>query len=101
MKSCEWCDNQFKPSVTYQIYCSSICRDNATKEKIVERHKVLRRKKRKNKIRFCANGCGSTLSIYNDDVLCNNCSINNRQVAKKIKEIKVLMHDYEDKRRKK
>lgn len=100
MKTCEWCDNQFNPSVSYQIYCSPECRENATKEKIVERHKVLRRQKRKSKKRVCANGCGATLSIYNDDILCNNCGVNTKQVEKKIKEIKMLMHSYEDKRKK-
>lgn len=98
MKSCNWCENSFKPTVSYQIYCSTKCRDEATREKIVERHKVLKRKKRRDKIRFCAGACGTKLSIYNDDVMCNSCSINSKQVDKKIKEIRMLMHDYEDKR---
>ncbi len=98
MKLCSWCDNSFKPTVSYQIYCSTECRDNSTKEKIVERHKVLRRQKRKNKIRLCAGGCNTKLSIYNDDAMCNTCSINSKQVDKKIKEIKAMMHDYEDRR---
>lgn len=98
MKSCNWCENSFKPTVSYQIYCSTECRDAATKEKIVERHRVLRRQKRKSKIRFCAGNCGTKLSIYNDDIMCNSCSINSKQVDKKIKEIRMLMHDYEDKR---
>lgn len=96
MKLCSWCDNTFTPAVSYQIYCSSECRDKATKEKIVDRHKVLRRKKRKNKVRMCSGDCGTQLSVYNDENLCDVCSINNKQVIKKIKEIKGLMHDYED-----
>jgi hypothetical protein len=82
--------------VSYQIYCSAECREQATKEKIIDRHKVLRRKKRLNKTRMCSGGCGTKLSIYNDDTLCNVCSVNNKQVVKKIKEIRGLMHDYED-----
>lgn len=99
MKQCSWCDKLFKPTVSYQIYCSTECRDESTKQKIVERHKVLRRRKRKEKIRFCAGGCGTKLSLYNDDKMCNACSINSKQVNKKIKEIKDLMHDYEDRRK--
>jgi hypothetical protein len=98
VKLCNWCDNSFKPTVSYQIYCSTECRDNATKEKIVERHKVLRRQKRKDKVRMCAGGCNTKLSIYNDDVMCNTCSVNAKQVEKRIKEIKAMMHDYEDRR---
>jgi hypothetical protein len=96
VKLCSWCDKTFTPAVSYQIYCSSECREQATKEKIIDRHKVLRRKKRKDKIRMCSGGCGTKLSVYNDETLCNVCSINNKQVIKKIKEIKGLMHDYED-----
>lgn len=96
MKLCNWCDNSFTPTVSYQIYCSADCRNFATKEKITDRHKILRRKKRQNKVRMCSGGCGVQLSMYNDDSLCNSCSINNKQVVKKIKEIRGLMHDYED-----
>jgi hypothetical protein len=45
---------------------------------------------------MCSGGCGTKLSIYNDETLCNICSVNSKQVIKKIKEIKGLMHDYED-----
>ena len=95
MKLCSWCDNAFSPTVSYQIYCTTQCRDEATKEKISERHKILRRKKRRSKVRVCAGGCGTTLSVYNDEPMCNNCSVNDKQVNKKIKEIKGMMHDYE------
>jgi len=98
VKSCSWCENNFNPAVSYQIYCSTSCRDLATREKILERHKVLRRQKRRSKTRMCAGGCGIKLSIYNDDTMCGSCSVNSKQVDKKIKEIRMLMHDYEDKR---
>lgn len=92
MKSCSWCDNTFKPTVSYQIYCSVSCRDEATKEKIVARYVITKRNKRKNKSRPCA-GCGASLSIYNDDVLCNLCSINKKDVAKILRKIKGIAND--------
>lgn len=92
MKSCNWCDKTFKPAVTYQIYCSSICREQATKEKIVARYVVTKRNKRKNKIRLCVS-CGFSLSIYNDDLLCNSCEINPKDVAKILKKIKGIAND--------
>jgi hypothetical protein len=96
VKPCSWCDKPFKPSVSYQIYCSLECRNDATKEKINERHRILKRKKRKQKPRYCAGSCGMKLSVYNDEKYCNNCLIDRKQVDKKIKEIRMLMHDYED-----
>ena len=99
MKQCNWCDKAFRPSVSYQIYCSTECRDESTKEKIAERHKILRRKKRKDKTRFCASGCGTKLSLYNEDKVCNTCAINSKQVNKKIKEIKDFMNEHKDKRK--
>lgn len=88
MKLCKWCDAYFKPSVSYQIYCSSECRTNATKGKIVERHKALKIQKRKNKVRVCAGDCGTVLSMYNDSKYCDHCLIDEKQVQKRLKEIK-------------
>lgn len=96
MKPCSWCSNYFTASVSYQIYCSTECRDEATKEKIVERHKATRRQKRNSKERVCAGKCGTKLSIYNDHIFCDNCYINQKEVNKKIKEIRMLFHDYQD-----
>lgn len=96
MKLCERfeCENYFKPKVTYQIYCSSECRDMATKEKIAEKYKNKKRAKRKNKIRKCIGGCGQTLSLYNDSGFCENCTVNKKQVDKMLKQIKGFF-DYE------
>lgn len=96
MKACSWCTNFFTANVSYQIYCSSQCREEATKEKILERHKENRRKRKNSKIRMCAGNCGTRLSMYNDDKLCNKCLIDNKEVNRVIREIKVLMHDYKD-----
>lgn len=93
MKACDWCNKQFKPSVSYQIYCSVDCRDEATKEKIAERHKILRIQNRHRKTRVCAGGCGSKLSVYNETNLCSKCSVNIKEVNLKIKEIKRLMNN--------
>ena len=53
MKHCKWCDSEFNTEVSYQIYCSVKCREQATKEKIAERYLVLRRQKRIGKERKC------------------------------------------------
>ena len=86
MKPCSWCSNYFTASVSYQIYCSATCRDEATKEKIVERHKATRRQKRNSKERFCVGKCGTRLSIYNDHIFCDNCYINQKEVNKLFEE---------------
>jgi hypothetical protein len=96
MKACAWCAIDFKPSVTYQIYCSVECRESATKEKIAERYQVSRRKNRVNKPKKCAGGCGVLLSIYNDKGFCNSCMVNNKKVDKTLRELKGFF-DYEKK----
>lgn len=96
MKQCDWCNNFFTPAVSYQVYCGIECREEATKEKIVERHRQVKRNKRHSKDRMCAGKCGVKLSVYNDHKWCDNCYINDKEVNKKIKEIKALMHDYQD-----
>ena len=53
---------------------------------------ITKRNKRKNKARLCA-GCGFSLSIYNDDAVCNSCSVNSKDVAKVLKKIKGIAND--------
>ena len=86
-KHCNWCSNSFEPNVAYQIYCSSECRAEATKEKIIERYNKNKRNNVKHKQRKCKS-CGSSLSVYNEDTLCSNCQIDPTDVAKALKEIK-------------
>ena len=81
MKLCNRCDTYFKPRVSYQIYCSDICREESTKEKIAERYIATRRQK-------CLGGCNLDLSIYNESGFCSNCNVNEKQVAKMIKQLK-------------
>lgn len=94
-KHCDWCNNQFEASVSYQIYCSVNCREQATKEKIAERYMLTRRKNRANKTRKCKS-CGNQLSLYNDETLCQSCLINPSDVTKALKEIKGIASGKKD-----
>ena len=87
IKCCEWCSNQFETSVSYQIYCTTECREFATKEKIADRYAVMRRRRRVGKTRSCR-GCSQPLSVYNDDILCQSCLVNPTDVSKVLREIK-------------
>jgi len=87
MKHCQWCDNQFEASVSYQIYCSPECREQATREKIAERYARNRITKRSKKNRKCKS-CGASLSMYNDEQTCTACDINPSDVLKILKEMK-------------
>lgn len=88
MKTCAWCANEFESSVSYQIYCSGECREFATKQKIAERYQINRRKSRSKKERRCSGGCGTLISIYNENDFCTLCMINKKRVNRSIKEIK-------------
>ena len=91
-KHCQWCDQQFHTKISYQIYCSPECREHATREKISERYFSVKVKKRKGKARGCK-ACGISLSIYNDEQLCQVCLINPSEVKKALGEIKKLGKD--------
>jgi hypothetical protein len=88
MNYCIWCDKEFIPNSSKQIYCSIECRQEASKEKILERYHVEKRKKRKNKVRLCAGGCGTKLSMYNDSGICDNCEIHTRRINNFIKDLR-------------
>jgi len=96
IKHCEWCDNSFETESKKQIYCGADCRTLATKKKIVQRYKITKAKERIGKDRRCAGGCGSLLSIYNDNGFCDQCLVNKKKVDKTLKEIKDYF-DYEQK----
>lgn len=93
---CILCDAPFKPNSNKQIYCSAECRQEASKEKIIERYNIEKRKKRIGKEKRCAGGCGTLLSIYNDSGMCDNCIVNIKKMNKFIKEVKGYF-DYEQK----
>lgn len=86
-KHCQWCDNSFETAISYQIYCSVECREQATKEKIAQRYAQTRRSKRLKKVRNCKS-CDVPLSVYNDEDLCGECIVNPFDVKKALKEIK-------------
>lgn len=88
MKLCNKCDVYFTPKVSYQVYCSELCREEATKEKIAERYQLTRRQKRKGKEKKCLGGCDTKLSIYNDSGFCANCNVSKKAVDKMLKELK-------------
>jgi 3-hydroxyisobutyrate dehydrogenase-like beta-hydroxyacid dehydrogenase len=89
MKHCQWCDTSFESEVAYQIYCSPMCREEATKEKIAQRYVLARRNKRMGQDRKCKT-CGSRLSAYNDDSICFSCVVNPKDVKDVLKEIRGL-----------
>jgi hypothetical protein len=88
LKLCNKCDVYFTPKVSYQVYCSELCREEATKEKIAERYQLTRRQKRKGKEKKCLGGCDTKLSIYNDSGFCANCNVSKKAVDKMLKELK-------------
>lgn len=94
MKICDWCGGDFKPNVSYQIYCSVECRESATKEKVNERYQQKRRQRLAGKQRRCAGGCGTILSVYNNTGFCSTCVVNDKMVNRALKELKGLI-DYE------
>lgn len=97
MRECAWCLGTFEPTTQHQIYCGTICRKAATKEKIRQGGRKAVIKKRAKKKRYCANGCGTILSVYNDTKICQKCKINNKLVNTALANIKEYF-DYEDKR---
>ena len=94
MLYCLWCDKTFEPNSGKQIYCSTECRQQASKEKILERYHVEKRKKRMGKEKRCAGGCGTLLSIYNDSPMCDNCLTHLRKMKSFMRELKDYF-DYE------
>jgi hypothetical protein len=89
MKTCQWCEQAFEPRVSYQIYCSNECRDEATKEKIAQKYAIARRNRMMGKVRLCRS-CGNQMSVYNDDYICNLCIVDPKDVLAELKKIKGL-----------
>lgn len=87
MKNCQWCDEAFESNISYKIYCSAECRSAATKEKIAIKYAQMRRNRMISNPRKCK-ACGSSLSAYNDEDLCNACLVNPKEVSKTLREIK-------------
>jgi RecJ-like exonuclease len=90
-KHCSWCDKQFQTKLSYQIYCSPECREQATKEKIAQKYLRDKVKKRAGKVRLCKT-CGKQLSMYTEEVICQSCDINPDDVRDILKEIKGIIN---------
>ena len=88
MSFCSWCDHEFYQKSSKQIYCGPECRQEASKEKILERYEIEKRRKRVGRDKKCAGDCGTYLSIYNDVGMCDNCLINKKKFNNFIKELK-------------
>ena len=89
MKFCEWCGNGFEPTVNYQVYCKAACREHATKEKVRENYRSVKRAERLGKTRVCANkDCDHKLSIYNDSKYCSSCFFSEHVVEQQLKRVK-------------
>jgi hypothetical protein len=87
MKNCQWCDAPFETKISYKIYCSPACREEATKDKIAQKYAQRRRAKMMNKKRFCKS-CNAPLSAYNDESICHACNVNPKDVIKALKQLK-------------
>lgn len=90
-KHCSWCDTQFKTSLSYQIYCSADCREQATKEKIAQKYLKDKIKKRIGKVRLCKT-CNKQLSIYTEETICQACEVNPDEVRDALKEIRGIIN---------
>lgn len=90
-KHCSWCDHQFETALSYQIYCSAECREQATKQKIAEKYLKNKIKKRIGKVRLCKN-CGKQLSIYTEEAVCQSCEVVPDEVKNALKEIRGIVN---------
>jgi hypothetical protein len=90
-KHCSWCDKQFQSKLSYQIYCSAECREQATKEKIAEKYIKDKIKKRAGKVRLCKS-CNRQLSMYTEETICQSCEVNPDDVKDTLKEIKDILN---------
>lgn len=92
---CRWCDKKYVQSSKHQVYCCLECRQNSTRQKVLERQKKQKLKRRMAKKRLCSN-CECEISIYNESTVCNTCMIDQKRVDKFLKDMRYLF-DYEKK----
>jgi hypothetical protein len=68
---CDYCGAEYARKTHNQRYCTAECCRLATNERIMERY-YERRDNRRGKERVCKRkGCNTTLSRYNDELLCS------------------------------
>jgi hypothetical protein len=67
------CQMLFEPQVHNAIYCSVDCRKVVTNKNVLERY-YEKKERRSDKKRVCkTQGCGTILSMYNDESICEPC----------------------------
>lgn len=93
MDRCAWCDAEFDKVHPQQIYCSVVCRGEASKESARRYAKIAKYKARVGKKRLCKS-CSTPLSVYNDHQLCSVCEIKESLVKRALNNIKDFI-DYE------
>jgi len=91
---CHLCGEEYSTKMKNQKYCSFVCRETATKQKIEDRARMNRNRKRMKNPRKCKGGCGTIISVYNDYGFCNICQTDVKKVEEALKEIR-LFFDYE------
>lgn len=66
------CLNKFVAKVYNTIYCSAECRKIVTNKKLLQNY--YEKKKNRQTKRICkTDGCGTILSRYNDEKICERC----------------------------
>lgn len=72
----EDCSEWFIPQVHNAIYCSAECRKIITNKNVLDRY-YEKKERRSNKKRVCkTDKCGTILSTYNDENICELCKTN-------------------------
>jgi len=87
MKTCVWCMNEFQPKVSYQVYCDAECRTLATRHNARNKRISARIERNRRNPRRCAGGCGTIISIYNDQTFCLSCGVDEKKVAAAIERL--------------
>lgn len=67
------CTNFFEPLVHNAIYCGDDCRKLITNQKVLDKYYEKKEQKEiiRSQKRICErDGCGTVLSIYNDEAIC-------------------------------
>jgi hypothetical protein len=77
------CKKPFEPKTHNQKYCSDECCRTATNIKIKEKY-YEKKARLAGKKRVCKNkGCNQSLSMYQEDVICNPCQAKEKENERK------------------
>lgn len=70
------CEVLFEPNVHNAIYCSIDCRKVVTNKNVLDRY-YEKKERKSNKKRICVTeDCGTILSSYNSEPICEPCKTN-------------------------